>query len=375
MRIKELLREAKARIEHPEDLIFHAGSQGAISAVNALTNAINNKGSLSIKFDGSTALVAGYDEHGFTCTDKSGFSKANGAELARTPKELQSIIINRSPDQPGRRVYASQLANMFVQVSKIIPKNFLGFIQFDVLWFSTPTIKNGNLVFQPNKVVYSVPVDSDLGKKIARSDMGIVIHSYFKSRSENEPVAVTDISTLNLIQNSKLAVLDTKMIIEPKDNTKFDIIAQKLLGFITKNSNVIDSFVDRPTLQLLKISNLPDLMKSFLARQASAGTDISSDISKMFIDWIKTNSQVTDTKRATILDYIQKNQNGFSVTFKIVLAIVRYKNLIISDLTNSKSQVGATLHDEPGHEGYVSDSEHGRIKLVNRPKFMRHGDE
>jgi hypothetical protein len=57
--------------------------------------------------------------------------------------------------------------------------------------------------------------------------------------------------------------------------------------------------------------------------------------------------------------------------------------MVADKLTNLKdmlrrsvdTQVGTTvkadLRDVPGHEGYVADTPSGKIKLVNRPHFMK----
>jgi len=58
MKIREVLTEAKARIEHPEDRIFGDGSAGAKGALESLSDAASSSKNISIKFDGSPALIA-----------------------------------------------------------------------------------------------------------------------------------------------------------------------------------------------------------------------------------------------------------------------------------------------------------------------------
>ena len=54
-----------ARIQHAEDIVFWEGSNGAVRAVEALKNL--EKGShidVTIKWDGSPAIIFGRDENG-----------------------------------------------------------------------------------------------------------------------------------------------------------------------------------------------------------------------------------------------------------------------------------------------------------------------
>ena len=62
---KRLLTEAKARIDHPEDLLFDEGVAGARRAINALLHIPNNPKSTTVKWDGTPAIIFGRDENGF----------------------------------------------------------------------------------------------------------------------------------------------------------------------------------------------------------------------------------------------------------------------------------------------------------------------
>ena len=72
---KPILFEAKARIDHPEDIIFDDnGTQGALRALDAMVHASQNHGdSTTIKWDGSPAVIFGWvDKNSFIVTDKAG---------------------------------------------------------------------------------------------------------------------------------------------------------------------------------------------------------------------------------------------------------------------------------------------------------------
>ena len=69
-----ILREG-ARIDHAEDIIFWEGSAGANRVIDSIIGlAKGTTQSLTIKWDGSPAVIFGRDDKGdFVFTDKSGF--------------------------------------------------------------------------------------------------------------------------------------------------------------------------------------------------------------------------------------------------------------------------------------------------------------
>ena len=71
----KILKEAEARIQHAEDVIFWEGSAGAMRVLQSLRNmAKDDHKNVTLKWDGSPALIFGRDEQGeFVFTDKSGF--------------------------------------------------------------------------------------------------------------------------------------------------------------------------------------------------------------------------------------------------------------------------------------------------------------
>lgn len=366
MKIRELLVEAKARIQHPEDEIFDDGSQGALNAIESLKDAVISSKNISLKIDGSPALIAGYINKVFVMTDKAGLAKQ---KFPSSPEEIFDMLLSRKPDQQGREKYSSDVANLFSEVKKIIPMNFSGLTQFDVLWFHRPQVINDVYQFKPNKVLYQVPVNSELGKKISHSNFGICIHSYFTSYKDEEPHAINDFQKIGLKENYNVVVLNTKISFEAIPNKKILSLLKKESDFIIKFSNKIDLFFDHEKLSELKISNLASLMKEFLAKQASIGKIASKSLNVDFIKWIQ-NYKLSDTKKNSLNEYIISNKNIYNLVWNIVLNIVILKDVIRKNLEKQTNYLSASIHDVPSQEGYVIDAPSGKIKLVNRPLFM-----
>jgi hypothetical protein len=368
-----MLTEAKARIDHPEDLVFEEGSAGAMRALEAIIHAAHNPSVNSVKWDGTPAIIFGRDENGFIMTDKSGFGAKKYDGMARSSKMFRDMIFDRKPDQPGRLEYSTQLARLYPMLEKIVPVKFRGFIQGDIMWMNTPQVHDGVIDIQPLKVKYTIDASSDLGKKISKSNAGIVVHSYFSVKSEEEPRALTpaEIQTLKsspgMIVLSPVMQVSTGSFVLPADEV------EKVKKFISAKGPAIDKLLDNMSMSSMKISNLPDIFKSFLNAKAYRGENGLTQ--KEFIDWLQSpDSKLTASKLQNVSEHLAKNKAGFDAVFKLANAIVNLKYMLKSQLDDHASEnnsVIASVRDEPGHEGFVADTPHGKIKLVNRPVFMK----
>jgi len=368
------LTEAKARIDHPEDLVFEEGADGAMRALNAIKHAAVDPTSNSVKWDGTPAIIFGRDEEGFIMTDKAGFGAKKYDGMARSAKMFRDMIYNRKPDDQGRLEYSTQIAKLYPMLEKLVPAKFRGFIQGDIMWMSKPEVHDGVIEIQPLKVKYKIDPTSDLGKKIKASNAGIVVHSYFTDRAEDEPRAMTPAEIEALKPSPGLVVLSPVMQIKsaPFEMAQSDV--QAIENEIEKSRASIDKLLDSFSVSALKISNLADIFKSFLNFKAGIGEHGPSG--KEFIDWLKdpSRSKLTTNKIQNVLDHIGKNKGGFVAVFKIANMLVDLKYKLKDQLDSHASQgaaVTASVREHPGHEGFVADTPHGKIKLVNRPVFMK----
>ena len=197
--VGESLYEADARIQHAEDIVFWEGSKGAMRALEALRSmAKEDHKNVTLKWDGSPALIFGRDENGeFIFTDKSGFGKKGGVGRAKSPDEIKSELLGRSGgklrDDPGRIAFADKMATIFSLYEKAVPKDYRGFFKGDLLYYTTPEVKDGHYTFKPQTVTYNIDVKSDLGKRIGKSTTGIVIHREVDAEGTEGPFKNKDI--------------------------------------------------------------------------------------------------------------------------------------------------------------------------------------
>ena len=72
----DILAEAKGHLDHPEDLVFLDGIQGAQRSIDAIVNTVKNPKTVTIKWDGYPALIFGRGSNGkFSIMDKHMFNK------------------------------------------------------------------------------------------------------------------------------------------------------------------------------------------------------------------------------------------------------------------------------------------------------------
>lgn len=374
----DILLEAKARIEHPEDLIFDQGLSGAKTGFHILHTTADQPQSVSIKFDGSVALIMGWREDEFVLTDKAGFGAKGYDGMTTSGASIENMIMARkqkdtSPQAMDKRsAYARTIASLYPILRAAVPRSFKGYAQADLLWVGVPKIVDGMYEFKPNKIVYRVGEDTELGKQIANSKVGMVVHSIFASQQDQEPDALRDVASLGWKIPGDLVVVPheiefkQKLVLNKTDSAKLQKIIQ------TKGKNV-DKLFDPLSLTDRNIKALPNLMKSFLAYKAGKGSQDFSHVAQEFVDWLASPASKASAKmQAAVGEWLTTNLVGYNATWQIVQLLVDLKLDLKSQMDQQVGNiVGAQLDQAPGHEGFVSVTPWGIIKLVNRAEFMK----
>lgn len=378
---KIVLTEAKARIDHPEDMIFDIGLGGLMNSLRILQTTAKNPTSLSIKADGSPALIFGWMGDDFVLTDKAGFStkKYNGLTTSTSAIEqmimLRKVPMNTPEEIANRRSYAKKIANLYPILQAAVPKSFRGFVQGDLMWTGVPPIVHGAYEFKPNKILYRIPVNSDLGGRIAKSRMGMVIHSVFLDRNDPEPTALRNVKELGFKEEGGLVILP--LDINPRSLSIDKTDQDDLISIIKQDGAAINDFFDHAGLSENGIKSLPSLMKSFLAFKASNGDSNIGELSTEFKEWIEAtaNGKISSKMMTRILIWITGHSKGYEAIWNSVKKIVDIKLKLKLQIDNYVGKtISAFLRNKPAHEGFVSVTPTGTIKLVNRAEFMKNTD-
>ena len=179
---KEMLTESKAgknlHLEHLEDEILNFGVDGGRAALNflrslrdMLSGDARSSVNMTVKWDGAPAIFAGIEpETGdFFVAKKSVFNV--NPKLYKTEAEIDDDL-------------SGALNSKFKVALKEFSKlGIEGVLQGDLMYTDDlePQAIDGvkYITFQPNTIVYAVPVNSDFGKTILRSKVGIVWHTTY----------------------------------------------------------------------------------------------------------------------------------------------------------------------------------------------------
>jgi len=167
-------------LEHLEDEIINQGIDGGRGAINFLQGLRDMlKGNaqsgvkMTVKWDGAPAIFCGkHPETGqFFVAKKSLFNKT---PLFYTSEQE----IKESPDLSG------QLQEKFLTSFKYLSKlSWNTIMQGDLMYTNDKKMQKIDgksfVTFQPNTILYAVNTESDLGKHIAGSKMGIVFHTTY----------------------------------------------------------------------------------------------------------------------------------------------------------------------------------------------------
>jgi hypothetical protein len=341
------------RIEHPEDMVFDAGSRGLRQALAGIQATAAQPNTATVKWDGKPAIIFGRKPTGeFVLTDKAGFGARGYDGLATSPEMIERIMNLRGGE---RGALIDIYKRMFPLLRRAVPPDFRGYIQGDLLFAAQPSLVNGAYEFTPNTVTYRVTADSDLGQKIANSDVGVVIHTAL-----SEPGAQpTPIRAAELNDSPGLLILDPSLR-ETRQIRLNSQAAKNAQQLVAKYGTAIDQLFDPAALRDRKISDLPQLMKQYINSRVRSGS--YDNLIGGFGTWVQ---QKAPTKAPRIFQWATENKQAVAAVFQSFLEISALKNDIVRQLDSQAHDVQASIGNEPGHEGYVGQG----MKFVDRMRF------
>jgi hypothetical protein len=347
----QVLKEAAARIEHLEDLVFEKGTRGIREALAIIQSAAENTSdTTTVKWDGKPAIIWGRKPDGrFVLTDKSGFLAKGYDGLATSPDQLARIQNMRSGE---RGELIGIYAKLWPMLEAATPSNFKGYVQGDLLYTATPPEQAGAYVFKPNFIEYRIPATSKLGEAIGDSEVGIAVHTrYADPAAPAEPIK-------HITFNPHPGLL----LIEPtvkdiKNVTPSRKLERELRSVVAQHGAAIDSLFNPAELRAAGITDLPQLCKRYINSRITSNYD---NLLADFGPWLQKS--VTPRKYNNIVEYLQSprsNLDGISAAFTSFLLLHEIKTDMLNQLDRQ----------QPGQEGWVVASDAGRAKLVNRFGF------
>ena len=166
-------------LEHLEDEILNYGVDGGRAALNflrslrdMLSGSTRSSVNMTVKWDGAPAIFAGVEpETGDFFVAKKSIFNTGKPKFYKTAKEIDDDL-------------SGTLNEKFkVALAEFSKLGIKGVLQGDLMFTNdveTETIDGTKCyTFQPNTIVYAVPVDSVLGKVIKKAKVGIVWHTTY----------------------------------------------------------------------------------------------------------------------------------------------------------------------------------------------------
>ena len=385
-----LTRDKNTHLEHLEDDIINRGSTGGENAINFLKSVRNmlagsgGAPNITVKWDGAPAIICGVNpENGkFFVGTKSVFNV--------TPKinyTSRDIAKNHSG------VVADKLNVCLANLSRLRIK---GILQGDLL-FTPGDLKSVNIdgekmiSFTPNTITYAVPLNSGIGKRIAKAKMGIVFHTQYSGKKMNNLSAsfgtVTGSSNRNVFMAS--AGYKSSSVMFTKGELKsFDAQIRMAEGSLSRAKPILDLMSKNITDDTSVGYRLKTYFNYYI-KNSNAGMDKVATMQKQFRDYYENyiNAEIDARKtprgkekfikaKKENLRFIDRNKSALYMAIASHITLGNAKNTLLQKMSQIQS-IGNFIRTSTGYrvtapEGYVAvDSVAGAIKLVDRLEFSR----
>ena len=384
-------RAKNKHLEHLEDQIIDNGSKGGQNAVNflvAIRNMLAGKSSrkvnMTVKWDGAPAIICGINpENGkFFVGTKSVFNKV--------PKiNYTSADIRRNHSG----VVAEKLSACLTYLRRIVTN---GVYQGDLLFTSgdksKQTIDGEDMItFTPNTITYAMPVNSNVGRKIASAKLGIVFHTKYTGTKIQDMRAGFGTVTGGGGRNVYLASAGYKDTsgsskFTSSELTSFDSLIRMAQGSLSKAGPMLDKMNSTDS------TSVGYRLKTFfnsVIRNSTGGMGKVKTLQGQFRDYYENFINAEIAARKTVagkqkfiqakkdnLKFIDKNQSALYMAIASHVSLARAKNFLVSKLSQIQS-IGHFLKTSNGFkvtapEGFVAvDRGAGAVKLVDRLEFSR----
>lgn len=389
-----IVESKNTHMEHLDDLIFNEGVAGTRKAINFLQDlrdmlAGSTSGAISttVKWDGAPAVFAGIDpsDGKFFVAKKGVFNK--NPKVYKTPADVKA---DTSGDLQKKLLIALKEFSK-LGIKKGVFQGDLMFTKGDV---AKETIDGQKYyTFQPNTIVYAVPVNSDLGRQIARASIGIVWHTSYSGRTFESMTAAFGKNITKNFKKSATIWQDDANFRDVSGNATF---TKKETAEVTAIlSNVGKLFQKIPGKLLDEFKNDEELRmrtKTFNNTFVRAGKAIEprSHVSKL-MNYIhdyyqkeidakkqeKTKAAWKEKQTAAMRIFTVYKKSDIENLFVLMNLLVDAKEMIINKM-NQAAAMGTFLRTSSGfkvtdQEGFVAidHMSNDAIKIVNRLEFSR----
>ena len=357
------ITEAKGHLDHPEDLIFLDGTQGASRAVQASVDTVKNPATVTIKWDGYPALIFGRGTNGkFSIMDKHMFNKKDlsGRQIF-SPEQFVQYDRDRGVDRSG-------LHQLIAEIWPGLEKSdrSKGYYWGDLLFSQPLQDQNGMYKFKanPNGIAYTVEANSEVGQLFKGKQAAIVVHQFIPpNAATTDEASPLDGGIGSLKNNSNVAIVPAKMPITPKLKISSKLV-NKAQSDIKKYGPAVDQLLNTAPQAA---TTFRGLFTTYINKKIVAG-DLNNLVDG-FMEYFNSRP-MTDAMRAKLTQHLEANKAGLVGAFTIWVSLYQLKMAIVDQLNKAAeaSPVKGYLQDgTQTQEGFVSNG----LKFVDRMGFSR----
>ena len=378
-------------LEHLEDDILNNGSAGGKASIaflrslgQMLSQGDKNNIKVTTKWDGAPAIVCG------TLPGSDQFFVGNKSVFAKTTPKVcfsPSIIDVFYPESGLNPVLKSCLKYL----SEL---NIKGVIQGDLLFTeNTKSITDVNgqrcVVFTPNTITYAIPINTEIGKRVLKSKIGIVFHTTYNGTSLDTMSAGFGVDVSSYQGNPNVAVFSSDFTdtsgsanFTTAELTKFKSTVNMAEGSLRQASKFLDVmkgtdkfafntvFKQFFNAYIRKGTTIPSTNKVLTDFASYYNTILDKEINSKKSD--KGKQKWTDVKMNG-LKFIAANQRSIYMTVASYKNLTAAKLIVIRKLEQVKD-IGTFLKDGNGYkvtapEGFVAIKNGRALKLVDRLEF------
>ena len=335
-------------IEHLEDLVFRRGTQGIVDALEIVKHATEQPSAVTAKWDGKPAVIFGRKPSTgeFVLTDGAGFEAKGYDGLATSAQMMADIQSRRGGD---RTELIEVYRKLFPVLEAALPTNFRGYVKGDLLYMSQPPVVSGNYVFRPNTIEYRIPATSNLGQRIANSEIGIAVHSMYADQGEpRQPLSRVSFVPVPGLMLERPAT--------PRQLDADPAMVKQLRQLVRQHGAAINTLFNPAELRANKITDLAKLCVDFINTKVGTPLNPQTLLSE-FGDWLQT--KVTPNKFRNIVEYLQSPSSNTSALAAAFTAFILLHDLKMHLLRQADAQY-------PGQEGWVMATPAGYAKAVSR---------
>lgn len=343
-------------------------------------------GSNEVVVHNSPAVFFGNSSKGFFVASKGIFNKTPKINYTET-----DIETNHSGG------LADTLKVALQWLKKVVPNTKDKVYQGDIL-FTKDTIKhfqhNGKdlIGFHPNTIIYTVEKDSDIGKTIQNSEIGLAVHTEYEWNGEDPStlkVSRFGISDDIFKDNSKVFIIDTISNLNPKQPLQF---SSEQYDKINSTLKQIEKLAATVTWAIFdQDAQLGQYLETFVNTYIRANKLYPSpdEMTEQFFDWIeqkvadekgklkteKGKARV-DQRYASVRD-LKKDSIQIETMMKIFKLFSEVKLMIIRKLNEMSLYNNFVMKSNgdlvgTGEEGFVITQTNAKgAKLVDRFEFSK----